>query len=287
MAAFNELDVSVVRRLAEMALEEDRAWNDVTTNVLVAPDQLGRGFFLVKAEGVIAGLPVVETVFRALDKSIVWQPLAPDGARVAQGEVIARIEGHLSPILRGERVALNLLQHLSGVATATARLVKQVEGLPIRILDTRKTLPGLRALQKYAVRVGGGTNHRMDLSDGVLIKDNHLAALRSRGLGIGDAVRLARENAPGMRIEIEVTNLTEVEEALAAGADELLLDNMTPDRMREAVALIDGRAQTEASGGITEANVKAIAAAGVDFASSGALTHSVKGLDISLELETA
>jgi nicotinate-nucleotide pyrophosphorylase (carboxylating) len=207
---------------------------------------------------------------------------------VSPGDRVATIEGPLGSLLRGERVALNYLTHLSGIATAAAAVVRALEGTGCRLRDTRKTIPGLRALQKYAVRIGGGTNHRLDLADGVLIKDNHLAALRARGLGVADAVRLAREANAGMRIEIEVTTVEEAREALAAGAGELLLDNMPLETMREVVALAaacDPRPALEASGGITLANARAIAETGVDYISMGAITHSAAALDLSLEVE--
>jgi len=283
-----------LRRLAENALAEDRAYQDVTTSALVPQDQSGRGVIIAKAEGVLAGLPVARAVFLTVDGSLAWQPRSEDSDPVSPGDRIATIEGSLAPILRAERAALNYLTHLSGVATATAALVRALEGTACRLRDTRKTIPGLRALEKYAVRVGGGTNHRPNLAEGVLIKDNHLAALRARavpagrqGLGIADAVRLAREAAPEMPIEIEVTTVEEARQALEAGADELLLDNMPPDAMREVVALAaahDPRPLLEASGGITLENARRIAETGVDFISVGAITHSAKALDMSLDV---
>ena len=283
-----------LRRLAENALMEDRAWQDVTTAALVPSDQKGRATIIAKEEGTLAGLPVAQAVFAVLDPALQWQPQAEDGARLSPGQVVATVEGPLAPILRGERVALNYMSHLSGVATATARLVEAVAGLPIRIRDTRKTLPGLRALEKYAVAVGGGQNHRLTLADAVLIKDNHLAALRTRELGIAEAVRLARQEAPeGMRVQIEVTSVEEARQALEAGAEELLLDNMPPSQMRQVVQLAKAppppggrsRAALEASGGITLKNVRAVAEAGIDYISVGAITHSAKALDMSLEVE--
>jgi nicotinate-nucleotide pyrophosphorylase (carboxylating) len=201
--------------------------------------------------------------------------------------VIAEVEGPLAPILSAERIGLNFMQRLSGTATATRALVEAAMGTKARIVDTRKTTPGLRALERYAVRVGGGHNHRFNLADGVLLKDNHLAAGRSRGLSLPDIIAAARAGAPHtLRIEIEVTTLAEAEDAVAGGADVILLDNMSPAEMAQAVRLIDGRALTEASGGVTIDNVRAIAESGVDIISSGALTHSAKALDISLEIET-
>jgi nicotinate-nucleotide pyrophosphorylase (carboxylating) len=280
-----QLHPAHLRRLAENALMEDEAWHDVTTEALVPAEQKGRAVIVAKAEGVLAGLPMAEAVFRAVDPSLVWRPLAADGARVSPGEALAKVEGPLAAILRAERVALNYLTHLSGVATATARLVEAVAGTSCRLRDTRKTTPGLRTLEKYAVRVGGGENHRFTLADAVLIKDNHLAALRARDLDIADAVRLAREAAPAeMRVQIEVTSVEEAREALAAGTHELLLDNMPPEEMRQVVDLAKGKAVLEASGGITLANARRVAETGVDYISVGAITHSAPALDLSLEL---
>jgi nicotinate-nucleotide pyrophosphorylase (carboxylating) len=224
-------------------------------------------------------------VFAAVDPTLGFTEIWHDGDRVSKGDRVATVDGSYSSILRGERVALNLLQRLSGVATITARAVVEAAGTHARIVDTRKTTPGLRYLEKYAVRTGGGHNHRFNLADGVLVKDNHLAALRARGLGIADAVRLSRELAPHtVRIEIEVTSLAELDEALTAGADAILLDNMSLDEMREAAARCRGRALTEASGNITPETVRRVAELGVDLISLGALTHSAPSLDISLEL---
>ena len=274
-----------VRRAVADALAEDAAWRDVTTSALVPPDQQGQAVIVVKAEGVLAGLPVAEAVFHAVDGSLALEAALPEGARLSPGQAVARIAGALNPILRAERVALNFLQRLSGVATATARLAEALEGLPTRLLDTRKTTPGLRALEKYAVLVGGGHNHRFSLADGVLIKDNHLAALKARGEGIAGAVRLARLGSPHtLRVEVEVTTVDQALEALAAGAEVLLLDNMELEDMRRAVAVARGRALTEASGGITLDNVRAVAETGVDFVSAGAVTHSAPALDMSLEV---
>ena len=297
------LDDVELRRLAESALAEDRADQDVTTVALVPEDQTGRGLIIAKAEGILAGLPIARAVFAAAGASLAWRAEQEDGHRLSPGDRVVTIEGSLASILRAERTALNYLTHLSGVATATAAVVRALEGTGCRLRDTRKTIPGLRALEKYAVRVGGGTNHRPDLAQGFLIKDNHLAALHNRNLGIADAVRLARQSLarlgnPGMTIEIEVTTVDEARQALAAAADELLLDNMPPDQMREVVALAatsrsdpdepasSGRHPLlEASGGITLENARAVAQTGVDFISMGAITHSAQALDMSLELE--
>ena len=280
------LDPTLLRRIAETALEEDGWRDDVTTRALVPPAQRGVGLITAKAEGVIAGLPVAAAVFALLDSEIRFSADAPEGTTVSPGDVLARAEGALAPILTGERVALNLLQRLSGIASATRKLVEAVAGLDVIILDTRKTTPGLRELERYAVRVGGGTNHRFNLSDGVLIKDNHLAAARDRELSIGQVIEEARRSAPdGMPIEIEVTSAEAAREALDGGADVILLDNMAPAEMRAVVVLVGGRALTEASGGVTLENVRAVAETGVDRISVGALTHSSPALDISLEIE--
>jgi len=287
-----------LRRLAELALAEDRADHDVTTAALVPPDQRGRGVIIAKAPGVLAGLPVAAAVFATVDASLAWRPLKQDGEPVSRGDRVATIQGSLASILRGERVALNFLTHLSGIATATARVVQALQGTNCRLRDTRKTTPGLRVLEKYAVRAGGGTSHRASLADAVLIKDNHLAALRARGLGVADAVRLATQANPGLTVEIEVTTVEEARQALDAfaedgstsggGAHELLLDNMPVEQMREVAALAasyDPRPVLEASGGITLENARQVAETGVDFISMGAITHSAKALDLSLELE--
>jgi len=274
-----------LRRLAKNALKEDQAWQDVTTTALVPPEQKGRGTIIAREEGVLAGLPLAEAVFKAVDPSLQWQPLAAEGSRLSPGQEVACIEGPLAAILRGERVALNYLTHLSGVATATARLVAAIAGLPVGIRDTRKTTPGLRTLEKYAVRVGGGQSHRLTLADAVLIKDNHLAALRARGLGIAEALRRAGEQAPaGMRVQIEVTTVDEARQALEAGGRELLLDNMPPEDMRRVVEMARGRAVLEASGGISLGNVRRVAETGVDYISVGAITHSARALDMSLQV---
>jgi len=281
----DDLDQAYLRRIALAALEEDGAFDDVTTGALVPPDLTGKAILLAKQAGVIAGLPVAAAVFRAVDASLAFRPVVEEGARVQPGDVIAEVEGPVHAILRGERVALNLLQRLSGVATATARLVDAVDGLPARILDTRKTTPGLRALERYAVRMGGGQNHRWNLATGILVKDNHWRAVEAAGGDVASAVRQLREKAPGMRIEVEVTSIDEARQALAAGVDALLLDNMGLEETRLVVQMARGRATTEASGGITEATVRAVAETDVDFISVGAITHSAAALDISLEIE--
>ncbi len=283
-----ELDDLVLRRLAESGLLEDGAWHDITTDPLVPDDQQGRAAIVAKAQGVLAGLPVARAVFAAADGALRWTELLADGALLSPGDRVAALEGSVASILRAERLALNYLCHLSGIATTTAAVARLLRGTDCRVRDTRKTIPGLRTLQKYAVHVGGGINHRLSLADGVLIKDNHLAALRARGLDIAVAVRLARQANPHLRIEVEVTSVTEAREAVVAGADELLLDNMSLKEMRETVAMVDGLEHPpalEASGGITLANAREVAETGVDYISIGALTHSARALDMSLELE--
>ena len=281
-----EIDDAVDRALAE-----DLASGDPTTDTLIPPGRTGRALVVAKSEGILAGGVVAVAVWKRLDPAIRVVSILPEGSPLRphdpssgrEGDVIAEIEGDTAAILKGERTAINFLQHLSGVATETNRFVRAVEGFPARIMDTRKTVPGLRSLQKYAVRVGGGSNHRRSLGDGVLIKDNHIEALRDEGVGFGEAVRRARTRHT-LRIEIEVETIEQVSEALEAGADILLLDNMTVPEMAEAVALVNGRAITEASGNIDIDNVREVAATGVDLISIGRITHSPKALDISLDL---
>jgi nicotinate-nucleotide pyrophosphorylase (carboxylating) len=280
------LDEDHLRQIALAALSEDGAFDDVTTAALVPPELTGKAVLLAKQAGVVAGLPVAAAVFHAVDLTLSFRPLVAEGSRVQPGEILAEIEGPVHAILRGERVALNLLQRLSGIATATARLVDTVAGLPTRILDTRKTTPGLRALERYAVRMGGGQNHRWNLATGILVKDNHWRAVEAGGGSMESAVRRLRERAPDMPVEVEVTSIEEARQALAASVDVLLLDNMGPAEMRRVVEMARGRATTEASGGITAATVRAVAETGVDRISVGAITHSAPALDISLEMQT-
>lgn len=281
-------DPQQVYDLVRAALLEDGAFRDVTTLSLVPPDQQGRGNFVAKDSGVLCGLTVAATAFQAMDNEIELRTRAVDGDWVHAGTEFAAVVGPLGAILSAERVALNFLQRLSGIATATKAMVSAVGGLPVKVLDTRKTTPGLRSLERYAVRIGGGYNHRFNLSDGILIKDNHIAAARSRGMDIGEAVRKARRLSPHtLRVEIEVTSLEEAREAVEAGADVILLDNMIPATMAEAVGIARGRCLVEASGGVTVENVREIAETGVDLISSGSLTHSARALDISLEVMTA
>ena len=271
--------------IIDRALAEDLSGGDVTTEALIPNSQRGTGFIVVKEKGILAGLDVAKRVFHRVDPELEISAFLEDGSKVEPGSIIARVEGKVASILKAERVALNFLQRLSGVASETNRYVEAVKGLPVRIMDTRKTTPGLRLLEKYAVRVGGGENHRMNLGDGILIKDNHLAALRSQGLNIKEIIAKARQNVPKrLKIEVEVKTMPEALEAAEAGVDIIMLDNMSLEDIREAVKSIHGRALVEASGGITRDKVRAIAEARVDFISVGALTHSVKALDISLKL---
>ncbi len=274
-----------VEEVIALALAEDLGKGDVTTNSLIPDEKIGVASILAKEEGILAGAEIAEEVFRRVDAELKVKTLLKDGAKVGRGDVIATVEGRIASILKAERTVLNFLQRLSGIATETNRYVKAVEGLPVRIMDTRKTTPGLRLLEKYAVRVGGGKNHRMHLGDGILIKDNHLAALRSEGLSIKEIIARARQNAPvGVKVEMEVNTPQGALEAAEAGADVIMLDNMRLEDMRQAIKAVHGRALVEASGGITLDTVRAVAETGVDFISIGALTHSVKVLDISLEL---
>ncbi len=271
--------------IVELALAEDIGTGDVTTLSTVPPDTRARGSMLVKAEGVISGLQAAAYTFWRVDPSIEFTPLVADGTAVEYGTIIATMEGPARSLLTGERVALNLLQRLSGVATLTSQFVTEVEGTGALIVDTRKTTPGLRILEKAAVRDGGGHNHRVGLSDGVLIKDNHLAAIGGP-YRVTNAILSARALAPHtIKIEVEVTTLDEVIEAVEAKADIILLDNMSLELMAEAVTIIDGRALVEASGNVRLETVRAIAETGVDLISSGALTHSAPALDISLNFE--
>ena len=275
-----------VQRLIERALEEDQAFNDATTESLVSTDLEGVGDIRSKANGVLAGVEVCLGVFHRVDPQLRTEALLKDGAKLSPGDSIARIEGSAASILRAERVALNFLQRMSGIATETSRYVRAVEGFKARIVDTRKTAPGLRYLDKYAVSAGGGGNHRLNLADGILIKDNHIAALRSGGISLGATVRLALKRARHtVKVEVEVTNLSELREALEAGTDIIMLDNMPLEDMQQAVEMVKGRAMLEASGGLSLETVRAVAETGVDLISVGSLTHSVKALDVSLDLE--
>jgi nicotinate-nucleotide pyrophosphorylase (carboxylating) len=275
------LHAAQLQKLIETCLAEDIGTGDITTNSIVPPGSRTKGIIHAKEAGVIAGVPVAEAVFRFLSPNINFQPKVQDGERVQPGTVIAEIEGDAGVILTGERLALNFMQRMSGVATRTAGLVEKVKGYNTKLVDTRKTTPGLRLLEKYAVRIGGGFNHRFGLYDAVLIKDNHIQVAG----GISRAVALAKHQISHMtKIEVEVETLAGVTEALEAGADIIMLDNMDQSTMQKAVALVNGRALVEASGGINEETIAAVAAVGVDIISVGALTHSVKALDLSLDI---
>ncbi len=264
--------------LFELAYAEDIGDGDITTNNLVPPAQLKKAVMVAKEEGVIAGLPVAEMVFRKFDETLTWNELKPDGSHVQPGDVIVEFTGTYRALLTGERKALNFLQRLSGIATYASLCMKEVEGLSVKILDTRKTLPGYRYLDKYAVRMGGASNHRFGLYDMVMIKDNHIQVAG----GIKPAVEAIRKKVPmSIKIEVETSNLAEVQEAIEAGADIIMLDNMSSEMMAEAVKLIDKRAKIEASGNMTLKRIRKVASTGVDYISIGALTHSVKALDIS------
>jgi nicotinate-nucleotide pyrophosphorylase (carboxylating) len=275
-----------VKRLVRQAIAEDRIRQDITTKTLIPAVQNGKALVMAKARGIIAGIEIARQVFLEVDPKLKMTVLIKDGTEVKPGDTIATIEGNISSILKGERVALNFIQRLSGIASETNSYVQTVRGLPVYIMDTRKTTPGLRSLEKYAVRVGGGVNHRMHLADGILIKDNHISALHRTGLSVKEIIEKARQKAaPELKVEVEVKSPEEAAQAAEAGADIVLLDNMNIEQTRRAVALVKGRALIEASGGITLGNVRAVAETGVNRISIGALTHSAKALDISLELE--
>ena len=275
-----------VYRLIDMSLGEDQTFNDPTTEALVPADIRSVGMIRAKSEGILAGTDVAMAVFQRVDPDLDTQTLLEDGSALCPGDDIARLEGAAASILRAERIALNFLQRMSGIATATHRYVRAVEGCKARIVDTRKTVPGLRYLDKYAVRQGGGYNHRLNLADGILIKDNHIQALRSREMELKEIIKLALSRASHtIKVEVEVETLDEVREAVEAGAHIIMLDNMTVDTMRQAMDIIQGRAVVEASGGITMDTVRQVAETGVDLISIGGLTHSTSALDISLDLE--
>lgn len=274
-----------IQGLVARALSEDLGAGDPTTQSLIPPGLTGKAVIVSKASGVVAGCEITQAVFRAVDAGIKCTWLQGDGAQVDANGAIGEVEGAASSLLSAERTALNFLRHLSGIATETRKYVEATAGHRAQILDTRKTTPGLRRLEKYAVRMGGGKNHRQNLGDGVLIKDNHIAALRLQGKGLKDAVTMARAGAPHtLKIEVEVETLEQVGEAIDAGADILLLDNMSVEQMAEAVQQVGGRALTEASGDVTLDNVREVAATGVDLISVGALTHSAPVLNISMDL---
>ena len=275
-----------IDNIVDLALAEDISHGDVTSEALIPPQLQGKASVLVKAAGILAGGEVAKRVFLKVDPSLKVAILIKDGEKVKPGDIVAAIVGTVVSILKAERVALNFLGRLSGIASLTARYVAETHGCAVSITDTRKTTPGLRLLEKYAVRLGGGQNHRYHLGDGILIKDNHLAALRTMGMSLKDIVAKAKQNAPkGLKVEVEVGTIQEALDAAEAGADVIMLDNMSPNEMRRVVSLIPSQVKIEASGGITLANVGAVAMTGVNIISIGALTHSPQALDISLELE--
>ena len=277
-----QLPIFYVDDVLKRALSEDIHYLDTTTDLMIAPDSVSKARLIAKADGVVCGLDVALRVFELIDAGAVKSTVyLPEGSRVKVGDVIVDLEGSTRCLLKGERTALNLLQHMSGIATATAHLADLVQGTNAWVTDTRKTLPGLRALQKYAVTVGGGKNHRYNLSDGAMLKDNHIDAAG----GIANAVSTIRQKLGHMvKLEVETRNLDEVQQALDAGADVIMLDNMNCDDMRRAVELVGGRALLEASGSINETTIRAVAETGVDIISVGALTHSVKAMDISMRI---
>lgn len=263
-----------------MALKEDISSEDITTNSVMREKKLGTVQLICKQDGVIAGLEIFKRVFELLDRETITKLYFKDGDRVKKGDLLGEVEGDIRVLLSGERTALNYLQRMSGIATYTNNMVKLLEGSSVKLLDTRKTTPNMRIFEKYAVKVGGGNNHRYNLSDGILLKDNHIDAAG----GVTNAIKMAKEYVPFVRkIEVEVENLDMLKEALEAGADIIMLDNMTPEMMKEAVKLTRGKAVTECSGNITKENIQTIIDTGVDYVSSGALTHSAPILDVSLK----
>lgn len=276
------LPMFYVDDIIKKAIDEDINYVDVTTDYLIPDDSVSDAYYIAKDTGILCGIEIAKRVFELVGNDVDFNILINDGSEVKKGDIIARMYGSTKTLLKGERTALNILQHMSGIATATNKCVKLVEGTNAHITDTRKTLPGLRRLQKYAVTVGGGKNHRYNLSDGAMLKDNHIDAYG----GITPAISALREKIGHMvKIEVEVRTIDELKEALAAGADIIMLDNMSCDMMKEAVAITSGKVPLEASGNITSENIRQVAETGVDIISLGALTHSVKCFDISMRIE--
>jgi nicotinate-nucleotide pyrophosphorylase (carboxylating) len=281
-----KIESSQYEQVVQNALTEDRCRDDITTGMLIPPELKGIARIIAKEKGTLAGTDIAGYVFHEIDSGLDVQVLIYDGSLIRHGDVLITVMGATAGILKAERTVLNFLQHLSGIATETAHYVDLIKDLPCQVTDTRKTIPGMRAVEKYAVAVGGGKNHRMNLCDGILIKDNHLDILYSQGHTLKDIVSKARENNPAhLRIEVEARSPEEAIEAADAGADIVMLDNMSMEDTRRAVDNIKGRSLIEASGGITIDNIRAVAETGVDYISVGALTHSARSLDISLELE--
>ncbi len=276
------LTTYLVNDLLKRSFREDIGSGDLTTIYCVPPGKVGSGRLIAKEEGVLAGIDIAVEAFSYLDRAVRCTKLFADGEKVSQGDLVMTVEGPLQQILSSERIALNLLQRLSGIATQTALWVAEIKDYPVKLTDTRKTTPGLRILEKYAVQVGGGHNHRLALDGGIMIKDNHITAAG----GIDQAFQAVRSRAPfTLKIEVEVTNLEELQEAIAAGADIIMLDNMDTKTMHRAVEITVGQALLEASGNVTISRLKEIAATGVDYISCGALTHSIKALDFSFLLD--
>lgn len=272
---------SLIERLLDLAIEEDISTGDISTEAIIPVHSQAVAEMKAKADGVISGLKVIKRVYERFEKDIRWEPLVEDGTVVKKGDIILRIGCSYRTLLLGERLSLNILQRMSGIATATAAFVKELEGTHTQLLDTRKTAPGMRVLDKMAVHDGGGMNHRMGLYDMIMLKDNHIKIAG----GIPNAVKAARKNLPlSIKLEVETTNLAEVQQAVDCGADIIMLDNMCNEAMAEAVKLIAGRAKTEASGNMDIPRMKSVAATGVDYISVGALTHSVKAMDISMNI---
>ena len=272
---------SLIERLLDLAIEEDIATGDISTEAIIPVHSQAVAEMKAKADGVISGLKIIKRVYERFEKDIRWEPLVEDGTAVKKGDIILRIGCSYRTLLLGERLSLNILQRMSGIATATAAFVKELEGTHTQLLDTRKTAPGMRVLDKMAVHDGGGMNHRMGLYDMIMLKDNHIKIAG----GIPNAVKAVRKNLPlSVKLEVETTNLEEVRQAVDCGADIIMLDNMSNEAMTEAVKLIAGRAKTEASGNMDIPRLKSVAATGVDYISVGALTHSVKAMDISMNI---
>lgn len=278
------MDSITTKRLIQEALREDIGSGDITTDNLIDADQTGEGLIIAKESLVLAGIHIARQVFNYLDSEIKFQTDVTDGHKAASGDTLARIHGRLAVLLKGERTALNFLQRLSGIATQVDHHVQAIQGKGARLVDTRKTIPGWRVLEKYAVRVGGGSNHRMGLYDGVLIKDNHIAAIG----GVAKAIKHIRQRVSHLvKIEVEVSDLEQVSQALAAGADAIMLDNMALPKIREAVTLINRAAVVEVSGNVTRSDLLDLADTGVDIISMGALTHGARAVDISMKIESA
>ncbi len=275
------------KSIIDQALAEDLAMGDITTDLLIGYDRMGTGYIKSKAKGILSGTGIAQSVFLRMDDSIDFHPFMQDGGELSEDDKIARIRGRLVNILKAERVALNFMQHLSGIATQTSMFVNAVRGLPVKICDTRKTLPGLRLLEKKAVRDGGGINHRLNLAESILIKNNHLKALIGHGFGLEDVILKAKQQSSLLKkiVEVEVETIEDAVIAAEAGADIIMLDNMICKEMAEAVKSVNRRAITEASGGVNLDNVVEIAMTGIDIISIGALTHSAGALDINLTLE--